>query len=78
MPRIGARKMNAAVLITPQATIDAEAARRDAGADQAADQGVAAARRDAEEPGQEVPDDRAHQRAEDDHQPASRSRSPDR
>ena len=65
MPKIGARKMKTAVLITPEATIDAEAARGDARADQAADQSVAAARRNAEEPGQHVPDDRAHQRAED-------------
>ena len=65
MPSSGEITMNAAVLMMPGASSGAVPALAMRGADHAADERVRGARRNAVVPGDEVPRDRADQRAED-------------
>ena len=63
-PTAGDSTMPEAVLSTPAQTIAGAAGLGDAGAEQAADERVRARGWDAADPGDDVPDDRAHERAE--------------
>jgi hypothetical protein len=66
IPMIGDRKMNRMVLVQPPGTSAANPAFATAAPGVAADQGVRRAGRQAEVPGDQIPDDRAGEAAEDD------------